>query len=118
MTCTKRTSRIIMAAAVLAALIAATVPAASAAPRSTDRTAVTDDGGWGALLGPWHALETWLRNLTGADSGEGGEGGEGGETGGGGSGGETGGDDPPEENTTPPTCPAERSEGPCNDPSG
>lgn len=118
MTCTKRTSRIIMAAAVSAALIAAIAPTAGAAPRSLDRTAVAaPDSGWSALLGPWHAIETWLRNAFGADSGEGGEGG--GESGGGeGDDGETTGGGSAQEPPPPPTCPPGQSGGPCIDPEG
>jgi hypothetical protein len=107
-----------MAAAVSAALIAAIAPTAGAAPRSLDRTAVAaPDSGWSALLGPWHAIETWLRNAFGADSGEGGEGG--GENGGGeGDDGETTGGGSPEESNVPPTCGPGTESGPCTDPDG
>lgn len=102
MSCTKRTSRTIMVAAVVAALIAATAPAVAAAPRSA---AVADEAsGWVALLGPWQAFERWLGNLSAADSDEGGGGGE-------------NGTDPPQE-PPPPTCPPGQSGGPCNDPDG
>jgi hypothetical protein len=103
-----------MFAAVLAALVAATAPAATAAVRSDHPAAAARDGGW-TVLGPWRALEQWLGNLFGADTEEG-EGGEGGE-GEGGSGGSGGGTPPPDE-TAPPTCPPGQTSGPCNDPSG
>jgi hypothetical protein len=93
-----------MVAAVVAVLIVAAAPAVGAAPRSADRPA----GAWAAVLGPWQAVERWLRNLTGAESSDGG--------GGTGGGGESPGD-PPQE-PPPPSCPSQQNPGPCTDPGG